>query len=222
MRARIAVIAAAIIAAMVNATPASSEWFGWETLGGGIQEEPSCVSWGPNRIDCFARGTDNAMWHRWWDGSAWGGWESLGGVIQGLSLGAILINTALSVGLSLLSGVLAGKPKRPAATGPRERRQIVRSAQAPRQVVYGETRVKDPVLLHFETTQDNSKLHLILAFAGHEITSFERIYFGDTPIGDRDSDGNVTSGDFENRARVREHLGADDQGFDALAVTASA
>ena len=43
----------------------------------------SCVSWGANRIDCFARGTDQAMYHRWWDGTAWGGWEYLGGVILG-------------------------------------------------------------------------------------------------------------------------------------------
>ena len=35
---------------------------------------------GANRIDCFVRGTEQAMWHRWWDGSPWGGWESLGGV----------------------------------------------------------------------------------------------------------------------------------------------
>ncbi|MET0693327.1 MAG: hypothetical protein ABWY56_05320, partial [Propionibacteriaceae bacterium] len=27
----------------------------------------------------FGRGTDNACWHKWWDGSAWSGWESLGG-----------------------------------------------------------------------------------------------------------------------------------------------
>ena len=39
------------------------------------------MAWGPNRLDCFARGTDLAMWHRWWDGAGWGGWESLGGVI---------------------------------------------------------------------------------------------------------------------------------------------
>ena len=26
-----------------------------------IMEAPDCVSWGTNRIDCFARGTDNAM-----------------------------------------------------------------------------------------------------------------------------------------------------------------
>jgi hypothetical protein len=39
------------------------------------------VSWGPNRIDCFARGTNESMWHRWWDGHVWGGWEDLGGTI---------------------------------------------------------------------------------------------------------------------------------------------
>ncbi|MDF0653170.1 MAG: tyrosinase family protein, partial [Nitrospira sp.] len=53
----------------------------WESLGGTILETPECVSWGVNRLDCFARGTDLAMHHRWWDGSQWGGWESLGGVI---------------------------------------------------------------------------------------------------------------------------------------------
>jgi hypothetical protein len=32
-------------------------------------------------LDLFAVGTDNAVWHKWWDGSAWGGWESLGGSV---------------------------------------------------------------------------------------------------------------------------------------------
>ena len=44
------------------------------------EAKPSCVSWSANRIDCFARGSDSAMWHRWWNGASWGGWESLGGV----------------------------------------------------------------------------------------------------------------------------------------------
>ena len=56
-------------------------WFGWESLGGAILEQPSCVSWGANRIDCFARGTDKAMHHKFWNGTAWFGWESLGGAI---------------------------------------------------------------------------------------------------------------------------------------------
>lgn len=61
--------------------PAEAAWGGWESLGGVILEDQSCTSWSADRIDCFARGTDAAMWHRWWDGSRWGGWESLGGVI---------------------------------------------------------------------------------------------------------------------------------------------
>jgi len=43
----------------------------------------AAVSWGPNRLDIFGLGTDNSMYHKWWDGSAWGpsqtGWEALGG-----------------------------------------------------------------------------------------------------------------------------------------------
>ena len=29
------------------------------------------------------RGTNSAVWHKWWDGTSWKGFESLGGVIQG-------------------------------------------------------------------------------------------------------------------------------------------
>ena len=25
------------------------------------------------------RGTDNQLWHRWWDGTVWNAWEPLGG-----------------------------------------------------------------------------------------------------------------------------------------------
>ena len=53
------------------------------TGGVGVFQEltsaPAAVSWGPNRIDTFARGGNGHMWHKWWDGSAWSGWEDLGG-----------------------------------------------------------------------------------------------------------------------------------------------
>jgi len=62
---------------------APSGWHGYETLGGILTSKPSAVSWAANRIDVVARGTDSAVWHRWWDGSAWRGWESLGGTFQG-------------------------------------------------------------------------------------------------------------------------------------------
>ncbi len=55
-----------------------SKWEGWENLGGVIKEQPECVSWGPNRIDCFARGGGDHMYHKGWNGSEWDDWESLG------------------------------------------------------------------------------------------------------------------------------------------------
>jgi Papain-like cysteine protease AvrRpt2/Repeat of unknown function (DUF346) len=56
-------------------------WGGWESLGGVLLSPPPAVCWGPDRIDAFAVGTDNALWHRWWDGASWGGWDSLGGIL---------------------------------------------------------------------------------------------------------------------------------------------
>ena len=50
-------------------------------LGGILTNRPTIVSWGPNRLDIFARGTDGAVYHKWWNGNKWGGWESLGGAI---------------------------------------------------------------------------------------------------------------------------------------------
>lgn len=32
------------------------------------------------RVDTFARATDGAVWHRWWDGQRWAAWEFLGGL----------------------------------------------------------------------------------------------------------------------------------------------
>jgi hypothetical protein len=55
-------------------------WSGWESLGGVLTSSPSVASWAPNRLDVFVRGTDNALWHKWWN-NGWSGWESLGGVL---------------------------------------------------------------------------------------------------------------------------------------------
>ena len=47
-----------------------------------FEEDPAVASWGSNRLDVFVKGTDDTLWHKWWDGSSWSsGWESLGGVL---------------------------------------------------------------------------------------------------------------------------------------------
>jgi len=56
-------------------------WSGWEDLGGVITSGVGVSSWAANRLDTFVKGTDNQMYHKWWNGSQWSGWENLGGVI---------------------------------------------------------------------------------------------------------------------------------------------
>jgi pregnancy-associated plasma protein-A/repeat uncharacterized protein DUF346 len=42
-------------------------------------------AWGANRLDVFVKGTDSALYHKWWDGLAWHpsltGYEPMGGTI---------------------------------------------------------------------------------------------------------------------------------------------
>ena len=35
----------------------------------------------PDRLDCFVKGTDSHLYHKWWDGNAWSGWENLQGYV---------------------------------------------------------------------------------------------------------------------------------------------
>ena len=53
----------------------------WQPLGGVLTSKPGGAAWAANRLDVFGRGTDDQMWHKWWDGAGWYGWEPLGGVL---------------------------------------------------------------------------------------------------------------------------------------------
>jgi hypothetical protein len=58
-----------------------SSWSGWEDLGGLCKEGVGISSLIADRLDCFAVGTDGALWHKAWDESSWSAWRSLGGEI---------------------------------------------------------------------------------------------------------------------------------------------
>ena len=51
----------------------------WTSLGGRVTSKAAATSWSATRVDAFVRGTDNAIYHRAWNGSTWAAWESLGG-----------------------------------------------------------------------------------------------------------------------------------------------
>jgi hypothetical protein len=50
----------------------------WQSLGGVLTSGPDAVSWTTGHHDVFVRGTDNALWHNWFDTHLWRGWHSLG------------------------------------------------------------------------------------------------------------------------------------------------
>ena len=68
---------------MYGATGVKLPASGWQPLGGKLTTEPVLGSNKDGRLEAFARGTDNALWHCWQTsaGGSWSGWASLGGVI---------------------------------------------------------------------------------------------------------------------------------------------
>jgi hypothetical protein len=65
-------------ATVAQPTDMTAHWNDWESLGGTLSSGPTAASWGHNRIDVFACGADNSLWHKARDG-AWNSWEGLGG-----------------------------------------------------------------------------------------------------------------------------------------------
>ena len=56
---------------------------GWASLGGVITSNIAVARNADGQLEIFARGTDNALWHKWQTApnNGWSGWASLGGVI---------------------------------------------------------------------------------------------------------------------------------------------
>jgi hypothetical protein len=81
---RVDVFARSSTNAIVWKTRTSTGWEGsWKTSPGTpagltLRGGPTAVSWGSGRIDLFARGSDDQLWHRVWiEPGPWAAWESL-------------------------------------------------------------------------------------------------------------------------------------------------
>ena len=69
-------------------TAPNNGWSGWESLGGWI-DDLSVAQNNDGRMEVFARGADQSLWHKWQTtpNSGWSGWESLGGWVDMISVG---------------------------------------------------------------------------------------------------------------------------------------
>lgn len=78
----------------------------------------------------------------------------------------------------------------------KDREVMIRSAIAPRRIVYGRDRISGPIV-YMESTGDKSQyLHMVVALAAHECDAIETVYFNEIALPDADGDGWITSGEY--------------------------
>jgi S-layer homology domain len=66
-----------------STTTTTAPALGYESQGGLVLAAgsgPAVASWGTNHLDVFARGSDNQLWWKTWDGSSWGPWKLVAGL----------------------------------------------------------------------------------------------------------------------------------------------
>jgi len=100
------------------------------------------------------------------------------------------------------------------------RTQMIKQPTQPRRFVYGKTRVSG-LLVHAESTDDDKKLHLVIAVATHEINSFLTFYVNDVAVTINGS-GNVTAPSrYANKIRIKTKLGTTGQSAQSNLVSES-
>jgi len=111
----------------------------------------------------------------------------------------------------VLGAVSKAMAKTPTGASITQQDKTVTSRQpiAPHNVIYGRTRIGGTIL-YMESTNVNKYLHVVVAIAGHEIDAIEKFYFNDAEV-TIDGSGNVTAGQYKDRARIQYKLGTDDQ-----------
>lgn len=93
-------------------------------------------------------------------------------------------------------------------------------AALPHQVIYGETVVGGAVFYQTLTSSGstNDRLHRCIAFAGHEIDSYQAIYLNGQEV-TLDGSGNVTAPTEFTNVRIKQHLGSPTQTADSTLVS---
>jgi hypothetical protein len=140
-----------------------------------------------------------------------------GSFILGSALTHFLISTAMGAALNALS------PKPKMSTASRGYSINGESGSAlDHQIIYGTSRVGGVRIYDASTGTNNNFLHRILAFAGHEVTSYDQIYLNDEVV-TLDGSGNVTSpARYNGYVRIKRYFGTSTQTADADLMTETA
>ena len=133
-----------------------------------------------------------------------------------------------AVGYSILANVVLGAalraltPKPSTVQSNRGYQTTAIGTALDHQVIYGSMRVAGARIYDEATGVNNAYLHRILAFAGHEVQSFDEIYVNDELV-TLDVDGEVvTPTKYAGKLRFKLHLGSPNQTADTFLVSESA
>lgn len=130
---------------------------------------------------------------------------------------------AIAFGTSLVMGVvgqaLSPKPPDLGSFGEDFTRNF-RQPTPERRIIYGECRAGGATAF-IASTDDNKYLHLVIIIAGHEVEAINEIIINETSIANDeiDGNGNVNTGTFENKVRIKKHLGSTSQTADSDLVS---
>jgi hypothetical protein len=131
------------------------------------------------------------------------------------ALGYLAATAATSMALN----ALIPKPK---LQGVNRGYQInARGSALDHQIIYGRVKTGGAIIYNEATGVNNKDLHRIIAYAGHEVTSFDEIYINDEVV-TLDGTGNVISpAKYDGLIRIKEHLGSPSQTADTYLVAES-
>lgn len=143
---------------------------------------------------------------------------AIGGTLFFGSIAAhFLITTAMGAALNALTP----KPKLGGSRGYSLRGES--GSALDHQIIYGEARVGGVRVYDASTGGNNQFLHRILAFAGHEIDSYQQVYLNDEVVTFNPSTGLVTApSQYVGRVRIKTYLGTTTQTADPDLVSETA
>lgn len=132
----------------------------------------------------------------------------------------IAVNVVMNFAMSAIMSAFTSKPKSPNLS-PFVARQtdltsMIRQPVTTWRMAFGEALMSGP-LTYYEATDNNKYHHLVIVLSHREVEAIKAVYFDDEPIYDADLDGsgNVTSGKYSGKARIKKHLGGAGQTADS-------
>lgn len=131
-----------------------------------------------------------------WIGAEVGGTIGANLIMYAGEIAAVTAVTATVVGSNAMQRRARSKARDAYNASLKDREVTIRSAVAPRRVIYGRDKISGPLIYAQSTGDKGQYLHLVIALASHECDAIEEIWFNDQLLPEPDADGWITTGPF--------------------------